>query len=120
MDRKKTAIEALSVTSRRQLKRIYKKIKKSMKRGKEAFTELKLDFIPTQEVIASLIEDGFYVEINSGRHNAKRIYLYIDWYQAPVERIQNDEEYELVEEVEDDKKNLQEAIDFWIDPYCGG
>ena len=113
-----TATEALDKITSKQSKYIYKKIKKTMRKGKNAFVELKLKFVPTQEVLLSLKEDGFYIETNSG-YNDGKVYLYINWYQPLVENIQDEEEYELIDE-SDDEENPQEEINLWIDPYYGG
>lgn len=114
-----TATEALDKITSKQSKYIYKKIKKTMRKGKNAFVELKLKFVPTQEVLLSLKEDGFYIETNSG-YNDGKVYLYINWYQPLVENIQDEEEYELIDESDDDEENPQEEINLWIDPYYGG
>lgn len=109
-----TATEALKKTSRKQAKYIYNKIKRTMKKGRNAFVELKLKFVPTQEVLLSLMEDGFYVEINPG-YNDGKIYLYINWYE-PTYRYLEDDEYEKIddddyyEEYDDDDNNGGETI----------
>lgn len=106
--------EAIKRTSSRQLRFLYKKIKKASKRGRP-YLEIGVKFIPTQEVMVTLHEDGFLTEI-TGR-DEKKTYLHIEWY-VPIcvrNNSKNEKHEESDDYVEIDNEKEEEESDSFID-----